>query len=105
MELTYEGCSMSKMSFRRLSLRRVLFVLSGILVHYVGYSFYRVYSFIMSDIITLGIITSGIEYAVRLPRCFKTKNTRRVACKIGTPVFTKCIYTYFIGTKFIVETT
>ena len=52
---------MSKMSLRRLSLRRVLFVLSGILVHYVGYySFYRVYSFITSDIITSGIITSGI---------------------------------------------
>ena len=43
---------MSKMSFRRLSFRQVLFVLSGILVHYVGYySFYRVYSFITSGII------------------------------------------------------
>ena len=43
---------MSKMSFRRLSLRRVLFVLSGILVHYVGcYSFYRVYSFVTSGVI------------------------------------------------------
>ena len=52
---------MSKMSLRRLSLRRVLFVLSGILVHYVGYySFYQVYSFIMSDIITSDIITSDI---------------------------------------------
>ena len=79
---------MSKMSFRRLSFRQVLFVLSGILVHYVGYySFYRVYSFITSgiitsgiitsDIITSGIITSGIEPAVRLPRCFKTKKKRK----------------------------
>ena len=34
------------------SLRRVLFVLSGILAHYVGYySFYRVYSLIMLDTI------------------------------------------------------
>ena len=79
---------MSKISFRRLSLRRVLFVLSGILTHYVGYySFYRVYSFITSGIITSGIITSGIitsviitsgiEPTVRFPRCFKTKKKRK----------------------------
>ena len=69
------------------SLRRVLFVLSGILAHYVGYySFYRVYSLIMLD-------------TIRFIGCTRSLR-RRVYSFIMSDIITSGIFVHYTSVKY-----